>query len=167
MVVVAMVGILSSLSISSYNRYQAKAKQAEPKLALSSQYTLQKAFYSEYGAYIGSFDAIGYTPEGYKRFYATGWAVCQNPGTISGFNGTIGTCWYGRQNVPPSWNTTVYGGGAYNQASFAGNNPLPTDVDPQIFLLYSLGQIRYGATEIDGWWIRNTKRLENYQNGLE
>ena len=60
---VGIIGILVSISVPSYNRYQRKARQAEAKIALSSIYGLQKSFYAEYSAYALSFDAIGYAPE--------------------------------------------------------------------------------------------------------
>ena len=57
---VGIIGILVSVWPTSYDRYAAKARQAEAELALSAIYRLKKSSYSEYSAYASSFDAIGY-----------------------------------------------------------------------------------------------------------
>lgn len=68
MVVVAIIGILASIAIPSINKYMAKARQSEAKTNLSSLYTAEKAFFTEYNTYDSRFAAIGYTPEGALRY---------------------------------------------------------------------------------------------------
>jgi len=67
MIVVGIIGILVSVSVPLYNKYQRKSRQAEAKIALGAIYALEKSFYSEYSAYGLGVDAIGYTPEGSRE----------------------------------------------------------------------------------------------------
>ncbi|XGC81858.1 type IV pilin protein [Bdellovibrio bacteriovorus] len=68
MVVVAIIGILAAVAVPSVNKYMAKARQSEAKTNLSSLYTAEKAFYSEYNVYDNRFGAVGYSPEGSLRY---------------------------------------------------------------------------------------------------
>ncbi|KYG62839.1 type IV pilin protein [Bdellovibrio bacteriovorus] len=80
MVVVAIIGILAAIAVPSVNKYMAKARQSEAKTNLSSLYTAEKAFYSEYNTYDSRFAAVGYTPEGSLR-YNVGFSAT---GTVAG-----------------------------------------------------------------------------------
>ena len=91
MMIAAIVGILSALAVTQYETYQRKAIRAEAKLALSAIYSLEKAFYSEYSAYVPSLDAIGYAPETSRRFYKVGWGNPSNfASSITGYSGGFG-----------------------------------------------------------------------------
>jgi len=72
MIVVAIIGILAAVAIPNYQKYQAKARQTEAKIALAAVYTAEKAFYTEQSSYTGCLRMIGYAPEGARRFYAVG-----------------------------------------------------------------------------------------------
>jgi hypothetical protein len=125
-----------SIASTNYETFQAKAKMAEAKLALSAIFSLEKTFYSEYSAYIAGFDAIGYTPEGNKRHYALGWSAASNAGTISGYPNSGGTFFISRVNVP------IYSCGNPAATNFAAAEPAATTTDPQTFLVFAMGGIR-------------------------
>lgn len=72
MVVVAMVGALSSIAIPNYLHFTAKARQAEAKIALSAAYAAQRSFAVEFGSYTYCLRQAGYVPEGTRRFYMVG-----------------------------------------------------------------------------------------------
>ena len=74
MVVVAIIGVLSAVAIPNFKKYQAKAKVSEAKLQLSSIYTAQTAFYSDFNLYHTCLSYMGYDPsaEAPSRFYTTG-----------------------------------------------------------------------------------------------
>lgn len=85
MVVVAIIGILAAVAIPNYQKYQARARQAEARVALSAIYTAEKAFVSEQATYTGCLNQIGYTPDGFQpagaggtRFYAIGFPAMGN-----------------------------------------------------------------------------------------
>ena len=78
MVVVAgIIGILASIAIPSYQKFQRRARQAEPKTMLSSIYTAQVAFIAEYGLGSPNLLQIGITPSGQVQ-YLTGFALGDN-----------------------------------------------------------------------------------------
>jgi type IV pilus assembly protein PilA len=68
MVVVAIIGILASIAIPNFLRFQAKSKQSEARLLLSGIFTAQTSFFSENNRY-GSFNEIAWTPIGTKQIY--------------------------------------------------------------------------------------------------
>jgi prepilin-type N-terminal cleavage/methylation domain-containing protein len=95
MVVLAVIGILSSVAIPKYTVYQLKSKSAEGKTNLAGIRTAQEAYYSEYGQYVSAspeplvipgatrvpfesvasdFVALGWEPEG-NVFFSYGIAV--------------------------------------------------------------------------------------------
>ena len=151
MIVVGIIGILVAIAAPNFSRYQSKARQSEAKIALAAIYGGEKSFYSEYSAYIGSFDAIGFAPEGQKRFYSTGWAGA-NTATVQGYTGSSANVSWARTNFPAAWTTC-------NDAESA----LPGAVggtDPQSFTSGARGQIRDGIP-CDYWTINDTKLISN------
>lgn len=83
MVVVAIIGLLSAVAIPNFRKYQAKAKMSEAKLQLSSVYTAETAFFSDYNIYHNCLAYMGYNPqrEVANRYYAVGF---NNMATIDG-----------------------------------------------------------------------------------
>jgi prepilin-type N-terminal cleavage/methylation domain-containing protein len=80
MVVVAIIGLLSSVAIPNFKKYQAKAKVSEAKLQLSALYTAQAGFFSDYSMYGRCLPYMGFDPgpESDNRYYAIGFG--QHPG---------------------------------------------------------------------------------------
>ncbi|MCM2349579.1 MAG: type II secretion system GspH family protein [Bacteriovoracaceae bacterium] len=80
MVVVAIIGLLSAVAIPNFRKYQAKAKMSEAKLQLSSVYTAETAFFSDYNIYHNCLAYMGYNPqrEVANRYYAIGFGVASN-----------------------------------------------------------------------------------------
>ncbi len=65
MVVVAIIGILATIAVPNFTKFQAKSKQANAKVELSGLYTAEKAFFTEYTTYHGNLPYINYVPDGY------------------------------------------------------------------------------------------------------
>lgn len=154
MITVGIIGILVAISGVGYERYQAKTRQAEAKLGLAAIYSLERSFQSEYGAFIGDLGAIGYEPEGQKRFYAIGFSADWT-GTVTGFtNPATAIPYYDRVNHPPSWVNCA------TISNLAGTQPVPAAVDGQTLLVVAAGQIRMGLN-CDVWRINQNKTLSN------
>jgi len=82
MIVVAIIGILASIAIPNFVRFQLRAKAGEAKLALVTIYKAENSYFSEFGSYI-DMDAepstTGGDPSGsIKR----SWAPCVPPITM-------------------------------------------------------------------------------------
>lgn len=158
MIVVGIIGILVAIAAPNFARYQSKARQSEAKIALAAVYGGQKSFYSEYSAYIGSMDALGYAPEGNKRFYALGWAGTAT-GTVSGYSGVLTAPNFDRLNQPAAWTTcTAADDTAGLPAAMATN-------DQQQFTVGARGQIRDGVN-CDNWTMTELKVMQNNQINL-
>jgi prepilin-type N-terminal cleavage/methylation domain-containing protein len=148
MIVVGIIGILVAIAAPNFARYQSKARQSEAKIALAAVYGAEKSFYSEYAAYAGSMDAIGYSPEGSKRFYGVGYAGAHSS-TISGYSGVL---------TSGSW-TAVN-----NSFTSCGTAPaLGTTLtgDAQTFIAAATGCIRQGSGAFDTWNITDMKVISN------
>lgn len=84
MVVVAIIGLLSAVALPNFKKYQAKAKVSEAKLQLSSAYTAQQAFFSDYNIYAACLNYMGFDPqpEARSRYFSIGMPT--GGGTIDG-----------------------------------------------------------------------------------
>jgi type IV pilus assembly protein PilA len=74
MVAVALIGVLASVTVPNFKKYQAKSKAVEAKMQLALIYTSQTGFYQIYDMYATCLDHMGYDPKADKpkRFYAIG-----------------------------------------------------------------------------------------------
>jgi type IV pilus assembly protein PilA len=74
MVVVAIIGLLSSVAIPNFKKYQARSKISEAKLQLSAAYTAEQSFFSDFNFYYNCFPYMGFDPgpEVSNRYYAIG-----------------------------------------------------------------------------------------------
>lgn len=73
MVVVAIIGILAAIAIPNFQKYQAKSRQTEAKLALASIYTAEKSYAVENSTFSQCLGDIGYEPTGSVIYYSAGW----------------------------------------------------------------------------------------------
>ena len=163
MIVVGIIGILVAIAAPNFSTYQSKARQSEAKIALAAVYGAEKSFYSEFAAYMSGMDAIGYEPEGQKRFYIIGWSAASAASDVTGFSGTIGTEYYDRTNMPASWT---------HCNSFSAGLPGALTGNAQAFTIMARGQIRDGGTtaaaasHCDVWTIDDAKVLSNTSTAL-
>lgn len=92
MIVVAIIGILATIAVPNFNRFQVKARQTEAKTNLAAIWTAEQSFFTEWAGYYGDFRDIGVNLEGTLR-YNVGFA---NNGTFAptgGFsNSSAGAC---------------------------------------------------------------------------
>lgn len=85
MIVVAIIGILAAIAIPNYQRYQAKARQTEGRLALSSAFTGMQSFSVENTSFTTCLNATGAAPQAdQRRFY--GFGIQDAAFTLSGAN---------------------------------------------------------------------------------
>lgn len=75
MIVVAIIGILTSLALPSFKTFQGKARQAEARTNLSQIYVLEEAYFVDANTYVEfarTFDVYGYAATGSYDCDATG-----------------------------------------------------------------------------------------------
>lgn len=93
MVVVAIIAILSTIAIPSYQTFQSKARQKEGFALLAAYYTAAQSSKQEYGFFPGEFPATGFSPSGQLGY------------TIRASNNATGTLPYGLTPFPGCINT--------------------------------------------------------------
>jgi len=155
MIVVGIIGILVSIAAPNFAKYQSKSRQSEAKIALAAIYTAEKGFYSEYNAYVNSMDAIGYAPEGNKRFYSVGWST--SAGTTTGYSGGVANQSFARTNYP-----SAYADCTVTLSAVPGN----AATDTQVFTVQAGGQLRDGLSTCDHWSMDQDKVVLNVTQSL-
>lgn len=85
MVVVAIIGILAVIGIPQYQKFMAKARQAEAKTHLNAIFQGEASFFTEYNTYTGNLSVIGAGAVGQALRYNAGFvtAPCTNESTLS------------------------------------------------------------------------------------
>lgn len=71
MIVVAIIGILASIAIPNFQKYQAKARQTEAKIALASVYTAETSFSAENSSFTVCLLDIGVVGNPLTKTYYT------------------------------------------------------------------------------------------------
>ena len=77
MVVVAIIGILSSVAVPNFKKYQAKAKTSEAKMQLAAVYTAEISALNEYDSFGTCLKQMGFDPsdESNQRYYSVGFSA--------------------------------------------------------------------------------------------
>lgn len=145
MIVVAIIGILTTIAVPNFQKFQAKAKQTEAKANLSAMYAAEKAFYAEWSQYYGIFGDIGYVPEGKLNYYLSfgskgtdpnaPWVASAGTGSGAACFETAAACATLNVQRTAAHGTTAPAGAAMNNNSFTGaassaldpNNPATRD----------------------------------------
>lgn len=172
MIVVAIIGILATVAVPNFTRFQAKARQGNAKNLLSGYYTAQKATYSEFQYFPGNFKGAGFRPEGqlaYNLIAVDNSTVAGSATTNSADIGTVASTCVSTATAPttaicgtdyvwtvlPSASTTVTGctAAASGAVGAAG-----------AFTACSSGNI--GGPAVDVWSINQAKLLTNTNVGL-
>lgn len=68
MTVVAIIGILAAIAIPNFIKFQARAKQSEPKTTLRGYFTAQGNFFAEHDSFTSVLSQIGFAPERGNRY---------------------------------------------------------------------------------------------------
>ena len=186
MVVVAIIGILATLSVGSIQKQVAKSRQAEATTNLSALFSAEAAFHGEFGWYYTNLVSIKFSPEGNVR-YNLGFGNTATPvnGTTFGYTGSgsalpgtsVNTCVTGANPVCTIANATC---NCLNLATMVPVDPTGPGALPAKVVIgaASLGAVQNefvaGATMFrlfqannDSWVIDNNKTLSNNQDGIQ
>ncbi len=186
MVVVAIIGILAAVAIPNYQKYQAKARQSEAKIALASIYTAEKSFSSENGTYTGCLAQAGFVPDSAARYYTLGFkksaadaASCGPAGGIGcnsyQFNGsasaatctTVEVSYQDATTVSPNaYGSTVKQNTTATAANLKGDQLTLSAVAQTTFKAHAIGSVSASNATLDAWTMDDAKLLTNTTNAL-
>jgi len=171
LVVVAVIGLLSSLAIPMYNSYQAKIRQAEARSALASMFTAEHGFFMDQSHYTACLGSVGFDMSGASRFYTlglkNGFLGWNNDGTTPGCTTLCGT----HLNFKRLPNSTTCGdteGQTYFSATDSAgpgsnvtraNLPNGTYIFASTFRIFDMGNIGFSAS--DYWSLEEDKSITN------
>ncbi|MBI1860867.1 MAG: prepilin-type N-terminal cleavage/methylation domain-containing protein [Deltaproteobacteria bacterium] len=182
LIVVAIIGILSTVGIPTFKKMVQKSKKSEAKVALGGLYTAEAAFFSEYGAYGNYLDKIGFEMSGgggtvYSMGFTT--SACADTAAMPLLADAAGATLL---LTYPSY----YPGGAdpatvgFSFMKTTGGK-VPTACEPAVvtaagtsFLATATGAIDpsaslaaiTGATGMDTWTIDEARALSNKNDGV-
>lgn len=179
MVVVAIIGILASIAIPSINKYMAKARQSEAKTNLSSLYTAEKAFFTEYNTFDSRFAAVGYTPEGQLR-YNIGFTGGTQATAANGYNTAPANTQIAANAYCGTGATLTRGCALMNGATgsvapiaaamcspIAGSTHAAACTTGTNTFRAGAGSVLTNSGTVDSWTIDDLKMLRNTVNGIQ
>ena len=159
MLVIAIVGLLSSIAIPNYMNYQAKTRQAEAKTNLGGIYTNEAAYWSEKDKYVDDFYDIGFGTGGRAKYYDF---TIKTPPVMSGTPPDI-TCswvvdsWIGKHGTPGD------GPAGLSPAIIYLN--YVSGADGQSFTALAIGNIDTDEV-FDTWTINHRAELDNHGDDI-
>lgn len=179
MIVVAIIGILSSIAIPNFRKFQARSKTTEAKLQLAAIYTAETSFYSTYQIYHSCLVPMGYDPRDFRpqRFYTVGF---MNASAIDSIAYTAATnldlnpvpC---PQNLPSTSDQSYFDAGSGVGGAIATSAHLPpTTVGSQadaatMTFVAGAGGIIFkdfsGPTDASAFTINEKKQIVTVRNG--
>lgn len=171
MIVVAIIGILATVAIPNFTRFQAKARQSSGKSLLSGYFSAQKATYSEWQYFPGNFVGAGFKPEGQLTYRLTG---TDNAG-VAGSPTTNQADIFPACSATSVAATTANCGAPYNLAwtelASAANAPVGCAATAAGAMgaagtFDACASAMIGGTVVDTWQIDELKVVTNTSNGL-
>lgn len=110
MVVVAIIGVLTSIAIPAYIGYANRAHETEAKLSLSGIFVAETSFFTENGFYTACLKQIGYAPlQGSTTYYFSGFGAAAALAKTCGINGTSPCNAYTVSGLTCAANDVVFG----------------------------------------------------------
>lgn len=179
MVVIAIIGVLATIAVPNFQKFQAKAKQTNAKVELTGIYTAEQAFFTEFGTYHTDLASIGYIPDGIDgtaatavpagllRYYNVGFANATSPGTFAALTLPVSPAAGGHDGW---YRATASLCAQAAPASIAGTGVLAGPAmaaDGQTFVASAEGCPRsLNFATKDQWAISEQKILANVQSGI-
>lgn len=159
MVVVAIIGILSTVAVPQFKKYQGKAKTSEAKVQLASVYTVEMGAMTDYDGYATCLQDLGYDPQD-KGYYAVGFTTANNTSLTS-----RGATCSSAASVMPTGQKRLKAGAATAPAISVGVAAIVRASDRQAFTAKAVGNVYNTGNNV--WTITETKILtQNDPGGL-
>lgn len=143
MIVVAIIGILASIAIPNFLKFQTKARQVEARTNLASVAVAEISYFAEKNNWAFTLDLIGWQPQGAAKYkYSLG----TDPLTYGASNCNNGTT------------------NCLNNCAPDGTAGIPTDSIAG-FTAIAEGNVDSDTTT-DCWFVESTKAPVNYRNDV-
>lgn len=157
MVVVAIIGILATMSVGAVQKQLAKTRQSEVKTNLSSLYTAEKAFAVEFDAYYGGFGVIKFDVEGNALYYNVGFTA----------TGALPAGYTAPLPAVNSVDLTAYCPASGNCAFKKAGAALTGTVTPTAAAFTAAGAGSPYKAVVDRWTINQNKALIQTADGIQ
>ncbi|MBS1959639.1 MAG: prepilin-type N-terminal cleavage/methylation domain-containing protein [Bdellovibrionales bacterium] len=175
MIVVAIIGILSTIAVPQYQKFQARSKQTEARIALGSIYTLETSWLADNSSYSGCLGNIGFARDGARFFYAVGFNAIS--ATECGPNGGMACNGYSWQSdTAGTWtvlNTCATGNGfSFFNANVKDKGAVAVGSDLPAASVFTTGAYTASAvgnilgTANDVWTVDQRKQTLNTTSGI-
>ncbi len=151
MIVVAIIGILASIAVPNFQKFQRKAKQGEAKGYLSAIYTGEKSFLAEWSTYTASTKGIGFGIDANTGCYRAGFGAAATILAQAGVN-------------PGDNFSEVPVGGAKTGCTIPA--AVTGAVAPTLTNFTASASGTIGGAAEDQWTIDDAKTITNLQIGL-
>jgi type IV pilus assembly protein PilA len=169
MVVVAIIGILASVAVPNYQRFQAKAKQVEARSGLANISAVESAYSVDANTYTGCLSAIGFTNSSRVKNYTMGFGTsgvggatdCNGGSCLTVYSGGVssGACVAGEGST--GWQATA------GTSAVVGLGTLSTFVATTSYAIQAQGKINPSDTSrIDTWLSTQDGVVNNTSPGL-
>lgn len=179
MVVVAITGVLSAMTVAQYQAFARRARQSEAKIFLAAIYSVEQAYFAEHGTFSACLRQMGFrlgSNDG--RYYTVGFdtdAISTNGCGPIGGQDCKGYSWNadGTASVLCANSDTAYVATLGKEAALdptycpittMGNLSQGNPVSTSTFEGVASGCI--GGSRRDRWTIDQTKRLRNTSSGV-
>lgn len=180
MVVVAIIGVLATLAVPQYQRFTAKSRQSEVKIALGAARSAVESFRPENGL-TACLNQAGYQSSQGRRYYAVGFGDDQSAVTFcgpqgaqvcNGFSGwgdgaaataPTGACVFANDSQ-----FAATAGAEGTVIATVGEIPAGAVISAaNAYIIGAGGNIRALATQVsDQWTINQTGELVNLRSGI-
>jgi type IV pilus assembly protein PilA len=185
MIVVAIIGILAAIAIPNYQKYQARARQSEAKIALASAYTAEQSFATENSSYSACLKQIGIQSVGAQQYYTVGLKGTTDSGRCGATGGlpcagfqwnaaaATATCTLAdsaagapTDSAPIQANVKVLAAATLPNSTNLSASSQTSVVSQNAFNIGAVGQVTSGGANYDSWTMDNTKTLTNVTSGI-
>jgi type IV pilus assembly protein PilA len=178
MVVVAIIGILTSIAVPSYQKYQSRARQVEAKANLANIYTAENSFSVDQSTFSFCLANIGYAPTNpAAMYYAVGFSAMVTIPTTCGPSGTNSCAAFSGYTTSTPLTCIIANGVTYWNASLRMNAPttpaatgttimpLSTVANATNFVAGAAGNISRNSG-YDFWSIDSSNTMMNNASGI-
>ena len=153
MVVVAIIGLLASVAIPQFSKFQNRAKQAEAQESLSGIYTAEQSFFAQYSQYYDGLLTAGFGISGANYRYDAGVTLAAPAMASVGFTPATGDA------------------GAISKVTasaakfYTGTAPTCSNFGPITTTTFTAGACANLGTK-DTWIIDQSRNLSNTSSGI-